>query len=87
MEDKLQWRTPIHEDSVLKFGTGIDIFIDIPKTESSHVSIDSPVQCYPEKQVLYKFLFMVFNGMIFLAVNHFVNNGEFGKTPGLTIKW
>ena len=41
-------------DSVLKFSTGIDIFIDTPKTEFSHVSIDSPVQCYRGRQILCK---------------------------------
>ena len=39
-------------DSVLKFSAGIDIFTVSPKTEFSDVSIDSPVQCYPEKQIL-----------------------------------
>ena len=34
-------------DSVLKFSTGTDIFIDTPKTEFSHISIDGPVQWYP----------------------------------------
>ena len=38
-------------DSVLKFSTGIDIFIGTPKTELSHVSIDNPVQCNSEKQI------------------------------------
>ena len=42
-------------DLVLKFSTGVDIFIGTPKTEFSHVSIYSPVQCYPEKQILIKF--------------------------------
>ena len=41
-------------DSVLKFSTGIDIFIDTPKFEFSHVSIEISVQCYPEKQILCK---------------------------------
>ena len=41
-------------DSVLKFSTGIDIFIDIPKFEFSHVSRENSVQCYPEKQILCK---------------------------------
>ena len=41
-------------DSVLKFSTGIDIFIDTPKTELLHVSIDDPVQYYPEKPILCK---------------------------------
>ena len=36
-------------DSVLKFSTEIDIFISNPKTEFLHFSIDSPVQCCPEK--------------------------------------
>ena len=37
-----------------QFSTGIDIFIDTPKTEFSHILIDSTVQCYPEKQILCK---------------------------------
>ena len=36
-------------DSVLKFSTEIYIFINTPKTEILHFSIDSPVQCCPEK--------------------------------------
>ena len=38
----------------MKFSTGIDLFFDTPKTEFSNVSIDSPIQCYPEKQILCK---------------------------------
>ena len=41
-------------DSVLKFSTGIDIFIDIPKTEFSYAPIYCPAQSYPEKQIICK---------------------------------
>ena len=40
--------------SVVEFSSGIDIFIDTPKIEFSHVSIYGPVQCYTEKQILCK---------------------------------
>ena len=36
-------------DSVLKFSAKIDTFIRTPKIEFLHFSIDSPVQCCPEK--------------------------------------
>ena len=36
-------------EPVLKFSTEIDIFIKSPKTEFSHYSVESPVQCCPEK--------------------------------------
>ena len=36
-------------NSVLKFIIEIDIFINTPKTEFLKFSIDSPVQCCPEK--------------------------------------
>ena len=35
--------------SVLKFSTEIGIFIKTPRTEFLHFSMDSPLQCYPEK--------------------------------------
>ena len=43
-------------DSVLKFSTRIDIFIDTAKTEFSHVLIDRPVQCFAVKQILCKII-------------------------------
>ena len=52
-------------DLVLKFSTEIDIFINTPKTEFSNFSIDSAVQCCPEKEILCKTLLMLFNGKIF----------------------
>ena len=39
----------VSADSVLKFSTDIDIFINNAKTEFLHFSRDSPVQCYPKK--------------------------------------
>ena len=66
MWNSKSYRFSSFADSVLKFSTGIDIFVCTPKIEFSHVSMYSPVQCYPEKQILCKiFWFMVFNGMIF----------------------
>ena len=46
-------------DSVLKFSTGIDIFIEILRyfdifRNISDISVDSPVQCNSEKQILCK---------------------------------
>ena len=63
--------------SVLKFSTGIDIFINTSKTEFSHVLIDSPVQCYPEMQILCK---IFVHG---ISWNHFLNGAPLCAHRGI----
>ena len=76
-------------DSVFKFSTGIDIFIGTLKTEFSHVSRDSPVQCYPEKQILCK-NFCSWHLMEWFSewCTTLCTAGNLNlKTPGLITEW
>ena len=59
-------------DSLLKFSTWIDIFIDTSKTGFSNIS-----KATLKSKFYARLLFMVFNGMTFWVVKNSVHTGEF----------